>query len=57
MMNMSGENDGCLFFCRLLLTLAITLFSQSTERAGTHADAWKQDVSPCDAGGVGAQWT
>ena len=29
------------------------LFSQPTERAGTHADAWKQDVSPASKGGCG----
>ena len=29
-----------------------TLFSQSTERAGTHADAWKQDA-PVRKGGAG----
>ena len=33
--------------------LLFTLFSQSPERAGTHAGAWKQDVSPAPKGGCG----
>ena len=30
-----------------------TLFSQSTERAGTHAGVWKQEFPPRRKGGVG----
>ena len=60
-MNMSGENDGlggsvssaasmtCCVFLPSSTTPAITLFSQPTERAGTHAGVWKQE-SPSERG-------
>ena len=63
---LAGEDDGlgcfCFFWggggvlCFFLpssTTLAITLFSQPTERAGTHAGVWKQEFPPRRKGGVG----
>ena len=61
----AGEDDGlgvfvssaasmtCCVFLPSSTTPEITLFSQPTERAGTHAGAWKQDVSPAPEGGCG----
>ena len=41
------------FFLPSFATPAITLFSQPTERAGTHAGVWKQEFPPRRKGGVG----